>query len=127
MIAVATQNGAINLDDHDFRVVYSRRGEKEDRIVARLVTIKDGVMKTKIEPRGDGKDQTEALKAFRKHVEVKLDQLLESIPESSSSVVAASSNVTSPVSRDAPPAYTSSGFVGLMDQETLSSRSSFSE
>lgn len=103
MIAVATQNGAINLDDHDFRIVYSRRGENEDRIVARLVAIKDGIMKTKIEPRADGKDQSEALKALRKDVEIKLDQILESIPDSSSSIVA------SPVSTDAPPAYAGDG------------------
>jgi hypothetical protein len=109
VIAVATQNGAINLDDHDFRIVYSRRGENEDRIVARLVAIKDGVMQTKIEPRADGKDQAEALKALRKDVEIKLDQILESIPDSSSSIVGASSNAASPVSAHAPPAYTGNG------------------
>ena len=117
MISVATQNGIIDLDDHDFKLLYSRRGENNERVVARLVAIKDGIIKAKIEPQADGENQAEAFKAFRKDVEVQLEQILQSVPSGSSSTATGSSGVTSLVPADAPPAYSNSG-VGIADQKT---------
>lgn len=108
LIAVATQNGLIDLEDHDFRILYARPVENDDRIVARLVAVKDGVIKAKIEPRADGKDQREAFLAFKKDVEVRLDRILQGVPNGSESTSAAPS--------DAPPAYgTENG--GLSDRK----------
>ena len=74
-------------------------------------------MMTKVEPRADGQDQTEALRAFRKDVEVMLDHLLESVPSGQSLTLASSSTVASPVSVAAPPAYNNAG-VETMDEKT---------
>lgn len=117
MISVATQNGIIDLDDPDFKLLYSRRGENNERVVARLVAIKDGIIKAKIEPQADGENQAEAFRAFRKDVEVQLEQILQSVPGGSSSTAPGSSDVTSPVPVDAPPAY-SGGDVGISEQKT---------
>ena len=100
--------------------MYSRRGENGERIVARIVAVKEGIIKAKIEPEADGENQAEAMKAFRRDVEVKLDQLLQTIPSGSSSIVPGSSGLASPASpvpSDAPPSYTSTGFVGVMDNK----------
>ena len=125
-MAVATQNGRIKLDEHDFKLLYSRRGPNEDRIVARLVAMKNGVITAKIEPVADGKSQKEAFQALRRHIEVQLDQLLQAIPDGinagpSGSIAGPSvpalpsvpsvPSVPSIVSprEDAPPAYSSAG------------------
>lgn len=77
-ITVITQNGTLLLGDHEIRLLYSRRGN--DRIVARLVAEKDGVIKTKIEPSTDGRDQAEAFNALRRDVEIRLDRILTEVP-----------------------------------------------
>lgn len=78
-ITVLTQNGALLLGEHQIRLLYSRRANN-DRIVARLVAEKDGVITTKIEPAGDGRDQAEAFNALRRDVEVRLDRILCEVP-----------------------------------------------
>ena len=118
LITVATENGLIDLDDHDLRIMYSRRGDNEERVVARLVAVKDGIIKAKLEPTADGSDQGEAMRAFRRDVEVKLDQILSSIPSRSSSAAVSGSIPPSSASVDAPPAY-SKGGVGAMIEKAL--------
>jgi len=115
-----TQNGSINLQQYDFRLLYSRR--ENDRVVARIVAELDGVIKAKIEPDQDGKDQTEAFKALRKGVEVELERILTSVPVALAGIEA--SEVTAGPSRlpsrsgvgvlpaDAPPAYGSADVKG---------------
>lgn len=116
MISVATQNGIIELDD--FKMLYSRRGENDDRIIARLVAIKDGIIKAKIEPQGDGKDQPEAFRAFRRGVEVQLERILRSVPGGSPSVAPEGSDTDSLVTLDDdPPAY-NGRYVGMMEPKT---------
>ncbi|KAK3063261.1 hypothetical protein LTR53_018986, partial [Teratosphaeriaceae sp. CCFEE 6253] len=63
VIAVITNNGQKYLLDHKFRLLFSRRDD--DRFVARIVAELDGVIKAKVEPDGDGKDQAEAFLALR--------------------------------------------------------------
>lgn len=75
---VLTQNGALLLGDHEIRLLYSRRAN--DRIVARIVAEKEGVVVTKIEPSDDGKDQVEAFMALRRDIEVRLDRILSMVP-----------------------------------------------
>lgn len=106
IIAVVTANGQIDLSDHDFKLLYSRREGKDDRFVARIVAVKDNVITAKIEPELDGQDHEEAFMAFRKDVEIKLDRLLEAVPDIAGDVGQAStSNV---VAAQAPPAYSPS-------------------
>ena len=50
VIAVASQNGVLNLDDHDLKLLYSRRESNDDRIVATIVAVKEGAIRAKIEP-----------------------------------------------------------------------------
>lgn len=86
--------------------------------MARVVALKDGVIKAKVEPEADGNDQAEAMRAFRRDVEVKLERLLQSIPSDSSSAGQRDNDLASPASpmpRDAPPAYTRTGYVGIMN------------
>ncbi|KAF2102787.1 hypothetical protein NA57DRAFT_71772 [Rhizodiscina lignyota] len=80
-MAVATNNGLVNLEDHEFKLLYSRREDRDDHLIARIVAIKDGVIDAKIEPLMDGEDQVQAFKALRKDVEIKLDRLLQQIPD----------------------------------------------
>lgn len=78
---VLSQNGAIDLSMHNCRLLYSRRDN--DRMVARIVAEKDGIVKAQVAARDDGKDQNEAFKALRKHVERCLDSILKDVPGSS--------------------------------------------
>lgn len=55
---------------------------------------KDGVIKTKIEPSADGRDQAEAFNALRRDIEIRLDRILCEVPGDSS----AASGITSPSS-----------------------------
>ena len=80
-ITVLSQNGTINLENHEIRLLYSRR--ENDRIVARIVSEKEGIVKAQIAPRADGKDQVEAFKALRKHVELCLERILRDVPGAS--------------------------------------------
>lgn len=77
-ITVLSQNGSIDLESHEVRLLYSRR--ENDRTVARIVAERDGVVKAQVAPRDDGKDQAEAFKALRKHVEMCLDRILQEVP-----------------------------------------------
>lgn len=73
-----TQNGILLLGDHQIRLLYSRRAN--DRLVARLVAEKEGIIKTKIEPTADGRDQAEAFNALRRDIEIRLDRILSDVP-----------------------------------------------
>ena len=68
-------------EEHDFRLLYSRR--ENDRVVARVVAEKGGIIRAQVEPASDGKDQAEAFLALRKHVELQLDRILRDVPGSS--------------------------------------------
>ncbi|KAI6840403.1 hypothetical protein KC340_g10723 [Hortaea werneckii] len=48
VVTVLTQNGQISLSDHELLLLYARR--ESDRLVARIVAKKDGVIHSKIEP-----------------------------------------------------------------------------
>lgn len=78
-----SQNGTIDLNDHAFRLLYSRR--ENDRLVARIVAEKEGVVKAQIEPEQDGKNQAEAFVALRRHIEIHLDYILKDVPGATSS------------------------------------------
>ena len=73
-----SQNGGIDLNEHAFRLLYSRR--ENDRLVARIVAEKEGIVKAQIEPEHDGKDQAEAFLALRRHIEIQLDRILRDVP-----------------------------------------------
>lgn len=108
-MAVVTQNGAIELSTHEFKLLYSRRQhtpppapspksssrgakwlgmgadktEPDDgsRLVCTLVAIGPlGEITAKIEPAAEGKDHGEAFRAFKKDVEMRLEVLLRSVP-----------------------------------------------
>ena len=51
-------------------------------MVARIVAEKEGVVKAQVAARDGGKDQNEAFKALRKHVERCLDSILKDVPGS---------------------------------------------
>ncbi|KAI7492965.1 hypothetical protein KC367_g8897 [Hortaea werneckii] len=78
VVTVLTQNGQIGLSDHELVLLYARRDN--DRLVARIVAKKDGVIHAKIEPGNDGKDQKEAFRALKRHVEMELDVILDQVP-----------------------------------------------
>jgi hypothetical protein len=80
-ITVLSQNGKINLEGHDVRLIYSRRDN--DRMVARIVAEQEGVVKAQVAARDDGKDQNEAFLALRKHVERSIDSILKDVPGAS--------------------------------------------
>ena len=82
-ITVLSQNGAIDLNSHEFRLLYSRRGN--DRLVARIVAEQEGIVKAQIEPAADGKDQAQAFVALRKYIEMQLDEVLREVPGASTS------------------------------------------
>lgn len=94
MITVITQNGKHDLRDHSFRLLFSRRDN--DRMVARILAEKNGVIDVKVEPEMDGKDYWEAFKALRKDVEVQLERILVDV--SNDGPTPASSRVASPTS-----------------------------
>ena len=52
-------------------------------MVARVVAEREGVIKAQIEPAMDAKDQAEAFKALRRHVELQLDRILRNVPGAS--------------------------------------------
>jgi len=89
--------------------LYSRK--ENDRIVARIVAEKDGVIKAKAEPESDGKDQAEAFKALRKDIEVKLEHILANVPTAEPGIMDAAGPSRVPragtrtLPPDAPPAY----------------------
>jgi len=109
VIAVATNNGSIDLKDHEFKLFYSRRQDDQDRIVARLVAAKDGIIRAKIEPEADGEDQRTAFLALKRDIEVKLDQILQSVPDTPSAAAGSSIRRTS-MRVDVPPQYRSAVF-----------------
>lgn len=78
IITVITRNGQLDLRDYDFRLLYSRR--ETDRIMARIVAEKNGIIAAKIEPDGDGKDYAQAFKALKRDIEIKLDRIIREIP-----------------------------------------------
>lgn len=86
-------------------------------MVARIVAEKEGVVKAQIAPRDDGKDQVEAFKALRKHVEMMLDQILQDVPgavpngkaELAFGTGSSRSPTNSPTAPSLPPARQSSG------------------
>jgi hypothetical protein len=127
VLTVATSNGLTNLDEHEFKLMYSRRGENDDRIIARIVAIKDGAITAKIEPELDGADQVEAFKVLKKDVEVKLDRVLMSIPDHGPSGRASAagpstlSSVEAEEEDDDLPAYTSAD-VGMLQAKPRSRR-----
>ena len=100
----------MSLEDHDFKLLYSRRESNQERLVARIVAVKDGVIKAKVEPEVDGADQREAFLALKKHVEVALDRILQAVPSGSSDT--GPSRQGQSVTTEAPPAY-SSDSVGI--------------
>ena len=102
----------MNLDDHEFKLMYSRRENDPENVVARIVAIRDGTIKAKIEPEAGGVDQREAFMALKKDVEIKLDRLLQSVP--SGSISAGPSSSRRPA--DAPPAY-SSAAIGVGEKK----------
>lgn len=89
IVTVLTQNGQIGLSDHELVLLYARR--ENDRLIARIVAKKDGVIHAKIEPTSDGNDQKEAFRALKRHVEMELDVILNHVPGARA---AASNNVT---------------------------------
>ncbi|RMX92101.1 hypothetical protein D0867_14708 [Hortaea werneckii] len=91
VVTVLTQNGQISLSDHELLLLYARR--ESDRLVARIVAKKDGVIHAKIEPVNDGNDQKEAFRALKRHVEMELDVILNHVPGASA---AASNNAAAP-------------------------------
>lgn len=109
VLSVISNNGGKGLENHDFKLLFSRK--PNDRMVATLVAMKMGVIEAKIESRLDGKDQADAFRSFKKHVELRLNELLETIPDAAAGPVAGPSvvPVVSPVTRavvpDLPPAY----------------------
>lgn len=110
-----SNNGVSNLEDHDFKLLYSRREHNQERFVARIVAVKDGVIRAKLEPGDDGEDHFNAFMKLKKDVEIKLDRLLQSIPTSPGDA-GAPSPATVGASADAPPAYGSTA-VGMGDRK----------
>lgn len=86
-MTVMSNNGAMWLENHDFKLLVSRKPNEE--FLSTLVAIDTitGRIDAKIEPTDGGKNQFEAFKAFKKHVEMRLGEVLESIPDAAVSVV----------------------------------------
>ncbi|KAK4541387.1 hypothetical protein LTR36_007988 [Oleoguttula mirabilis] len=109
IITVMTNNGQLDLQNYDFSLLYSRRDN--DRVVARIVAEKEGVILAKIEPVADGKDQKEAFRALKRHVEMKLDRILQDVPSDGAAVASIAGPSRAPpagarsVPVEAPPAY----------------------
>ena len=78
IMAIASGNGSQSLERHDFELCYSRRDN--NRIVASLIAVKNGVIDAKIEPEADGRDQARAFWALKIDIEKRMDKLLESVP-----------------------------------------------
>ena len=110
--AVITNNGQIDLQSYKFRLLFSRRDN--DRFVARIVAELDGVIRAKIEPDEDGKDQPEAFLAMKRFVEKKLEKILQDVPSDGKDIAAAAiagpsrppmGGGTPILPMDSPPAY----------------------
>ena len=112
-MTVLSQNGSIDLNNIEVRLLYSRR--ENDRMVARIVAEREGIVKAQIAPRDDGKDQAEAFRALKRHVEMSLDRILQEVPgampggkseagvgPSRGSVAVSAQTPTSPARREAP-------------------------
>ncbi|KAK3640132.1 hypothetical protein LTR56_005544 [Elasticomyces elasticus] len=110
-VTVITNNGHINLQKYTFRLLFARR--EDDRLVARIVAELDGIIRAKIEPDADGKDQAEAFNALRRDVETKLEKILRAVPsEGNFEDVVAGPSQRGPMGRgkpipsmDFPPSY----------------------
>lgn len=75
------------------------------------------MIESKIEPPKDGKDSLEAFKAFKAHVESRLHELLETVPDAA--MMAGPSNFRTggiqPTGVDLPPSYETSSTKGGSD------------
>ncbi|KAK3674662.1 hypothetical protein LTR78_005384 [Recurvomyces mirabilis] len=111
VITVLTQNGALNLSNYTIRLLFSRR-EHDDQVVARIVAQLDGVIRAKLEPDEAGKDQTEAFMALKKDVEIKLERILQAVPDGGDDVEAASAAAGPSRSRQSFTAGFTEGFSG---------------
>ncbi|KAI7231093.1 hypothetical protein KC330_g6622 [Hortaea werneckii] len=94
VVLVLTQNGQIDLGDYELALLYARR--KNDRLLARIVAKKNGIIQAKIEPVDDGKDQKEAFRALKRHVESELDVILRQVPGGSTAASSIAASDTSP-------------------------------
>ncbi|KAF2161052.1 hypothetical protein M409DRAFT_59568 [Zasmidium cellare ATCC 36951] len=108
ILSLVSSNGQTKLDNYAFKLLYARK--PNDRVVATLVAIKAGVIESKIEPPKDGKDSLEAWREFKKHVEARLHELLETVPDAAMMAGPSSfrDGVQSPVvvgAADLPPSY----------------------
>ena len=95
-----TQNGQLDLSQHDFKLVYSERGAY-NTVVAYIVAFKDGVIRAKLEPVSGGYIQEEAFKVLRKDIGCKFDRLLKDVPSLVGNIAGPSATLN-----DAPPPYT---------------------
>ena len=113
-MTVMSNNGAMWLENHDFKLLSSRKPNEEFLSTLVAIDIITGRIDAKIEPTEGGKNQFEAFKAFRKHVELRLGEVLESIPDAAGPSAVAASSVASSSRRtsitltpppEQPPAY----------------------
>ena len=116
ILSLVSNNGQTRLDNYEFKLLYARK--PNDRVVATLVAIKGGVIESKIEPPKDGKDSLEAWREFKKHVEGRLHELLETVPDAA--MMAGPSNFRDGIVResavvDLPPSYENAATKGVGD------------
>lgn len=80
IITVITNNGQVPLNEHQFRLLYSRT--ENDDVKARIVAVKGGTQRieAKIESSAGGANQMEAFKLLRAEVEMKLERILSAVP-----------------------------------------------
>ena len=116
VLAVATQNGLVNLEDHDFKLLYSRREDNEEELIASIVAFQDGAIRAKIEPLTGGRTQRDAFLALRKTIEMKLDRILQSVPSGNSNASSVAAAGIAAGMTDGPPAYEDEA-VGVVDRE----------
>ena len=98
-MTVITQNGTVDLSEHSFRMLYSRRDN--ERLLAIIVAEKDGAITAKIQPTRDGKDQLEAFKELRREVELRLNRILLDIPSVGDATHASLAGLSNPPSKGA--------------------------
>nr|POE88089.1 hypothetical protein CFP56_11318 [Quercus suber] len=86
LLVVLSNNAIRDLKDHQFALLYSRRADAPERVVARIVASKDGVIRAKAEPtrgpgwEGSGRDHDEAFRVLKRYVEARLDEILQALP-----------------------------------------------
>ncbi|SMR62755.1 unnamed protein product [Zymoseptoria tritici ST99CH_3D1] len=107
LLSLLRQCNLLNFDALTVKLLYSRR--TDDRLVATLIVV-DSVqdkIQAKVEPSEDGKDQAEAFLAFRRYVEVRLYELLQSVPEAGGGgkVQSAATGNGANVPVESPPSY----------------------